>query len=339
MPSKSRFIQIDYMKGILNIGMIFAHTVQFFSKKNDFYLISELMNLVCFSGFLFCFGFASWSSYFSKANIPYRSHITVILKCYLAYIISGVSYCILVSKELLNSTLVYKVISLENVPGYSEFLIAFVLFALLGLLFSEFINLLTKNIMLILTTSIACLLISLILTDIKLDNRLELFIGGRGKSYFPVLQYTPLYLLGIYFSRYSTKPSNALNFLALVIISIFLYFKIARIDIVRFPPSAAWILFSTAAVYLCFSLSNWLSKHLLLLSVVLNMGKNVLFYLIITNIILFTLTFIGFKNYFETQYIFILFAVILFLPFYLTKIITPDEKINSLPITLLNYKL
>jgi hypothetical protein len=90
---------------------------------------------------------------------------------------------------------------------------------------------------------------------------------------------------------------------------------------------------------LCFSLSNWLSKHLLLLSVVLNMGKNVLFYLIITNIILFTLTFIGFKNYFETQYIFILFAVILFLPFYLTKIITPDEKINSLPITLLNYKL
>lgn len=244
MPSKSRFIQIDYMKGILNIGMIFAHTVQFFSKKNDFYLISELMNLVCFSGFLFCFGFVSWSSYFSKSNIPYRSHITVMLKCYLAYVISGVSYCILVSKELLNSTLVYKVISLENVPGYSEFLIAFVLFALLGLLFSGFIKLLTKSTVLILITSIACLLINLILTDIKLDSRLELFIGGRGRSYFPVLQYLPLHLLGIYFSRHSIKPSNALNCLALVIISIFLYFEIARIAIVRFPPSVAWIFFS-----------------------------------------------------------------------------------------------
>ncbi len=61
-------------------------------------------------------------------------------------------------------------------------------------------------------------------------------------------------------------------------------------------------------------LSSWISKYVLL-GVVLGVGKNVLFYLIVTNITLFMLVSLGVKNYFDVQYVFILFILILFYRF------------------------
>ena len=61
-------------------------------------------------------------------------------------------------------------------------------------------------------------------------------------------------------------------------------------------------------------LSSWISKYILL-GVVLGVGKNVLFYLIVTNITLFMLVSLGVKNYFDVQYVFILFILILFYRF------------------------
>lgn len=58
---------IDFMKTLLVIGMIIGHCIQLIGKTSiKTTNISNLINLITFSGFIFCFGYSVSISYLNK---------------------------------------------------------------------------------------------------------------------------------------------------------------------------------------------------------------------------------------------------------------------------------
>ena len=58
-----RELNIDLMKTILVLGMIFSHVLDFFLVNNFF---SLYFNLISFSGFMLVFGYNSYNAYIKR---------------------------------------------------------------------------------------------------------------------------------------------------------------------------------------------------------------------------------------------------------------------------------
>jgi len=144
---KMRSSLIDIKKGILVLGMLLAHCIQFFYSGSNLLLkcISEYANLVTFSGFFFCFGYVSWLAYFKKENLPVEKMLKTAFKCYVAFVLSGVVFKLFVEREGFSYVLVESIILLQDIPGYSEFLISFSVITLLSLFLSNQIEIMTRN--------------------------------------------------------------------------------------------------------------------------------------------------------------------------------------------------
>ena len=102
----SRDFTIDAVKGLLVIGMVYAHVLQFFSPMNfhpGFRAVSEYANLITFSGFVFCFGYTNQLAYYSKpfSNV-YRKMLITALKTLIAFYVSGIAFRLLISDEALD---------------------------------------------------------------------------------------------------------------------------------------------------------------------------------------------------------------------------------------------
>jgi len=316
---KQRVVEIDITKGIFTLGMVFAHVIQF-RFAGEYMLLNKISyysNLVSFSGFYFCFGYVTWLAYLQKENIPWKSVLKTVLKCYVAFLISGIAHHVLVKGRAVDSILVFNIAGLRDIPGYSEFLISFSLVLLTAVILAPVINFSTRNKRNLIIAIVACLSTTFLPKGIVYDPIVGLFIGGAGVSYYPVIQYMPLFLFGIYIARHKIQYNYLLAGISLVAIVLFIIFQTDKHLISRFPPSAMWIIYSTALVYLYYGIAILIDKHLrVFIKPYLNaVGQNVLNYLILSNLILFTSVAIGMRsnlNSFETVGFYIVILVLLF---------------------------
>lgn len=184
--------QVDVTKGLLAIAMVFAHCIQLLG-MNGLGAVSSLINLTCFSGFLFCFGFASWSAYLSKEKMPWKRVISTSMKCYIAFIIAASLSLIIRNGEGLD--VIYKVIKLQTLALYSEFFLTFSFSLLFSAFFKNAITKVTSNQISLLIFIMICLLVTLLPT-LSPPVIIGQFIGGSNYCYFPLIQYTPLFVLG-----------------------------------------------------------------------------------------------------------------------------------------------
>jgi len=122
-----------------------------------------------------------------------------------------------------------------------------------------------------------------------LNPFVEVFIGGKQYAYFPVLQYSCIFVLGVYFSRNEIYFNIVIFKLSIFIISIFAVLNFHGIHVNRFPPSFLWILSSFALCYLyfCFCLFLETSMPISIRRFIEQVGRNALNYLIISNMIIF----------------------------------------------------
>src|ERR1700734_1475735 len=106
-----RQAQIDYMKGLFVMSMLFAHTGQLLGRSLGFgwrvYL--SISDPTVFSGFFFCFGFAVWWAYFQRSVLPRKRMLIVAWKFFAAYVISGCAYQILIAGKKANLDLLMRV--------------------------------------------------------------------------------------------------------------------------------------------------------------------------------------------------------------------------------------
>ena len=320
----TRSSALDIFKGLLVFGMILAHVIQILGDRNNYLLtaISNYINLISFSGFLFAFGYANYFAYFSKdfQVVKWRMFKTG-LKLLTAFYISGIAFRILFEKKAIDILDILKIILLADIPGYSEFLASFAIITLLALVLFKLIKTILSNKLYFWLLNIFLLLTTFIPYEQITINQIGLLIGTNKFACFPVIQYSPLYLIGIYFARHQIK----FNRMALLISSAFTlsfisYFLYTHKLPNRFPPSLFWIVGSALFLYIYFLGSNLLAAKLKKIELLDKLGKNVLFYLLVSNIFIFAIHSIYGNMSWGIIKIFLLTAAILFVIDYLQDI-------------------
>jgi hypothetical protein len=289
--NKTRDRSIDVFKILLVFGMILCHTIlllKIYSFKT--YILTVTINLITFSGFLFCFGYAVGIAYLKKQK---ENIIGKLIKnCFrtlIAFYISGIAFELLILKDYSIQTL-FNTLLLNRMPGFSEFLAGFFLLNLLTLVFFNQLKCILSSKMLILLS----ITISLVATYMPYNEVpftfLGLIIGSTHFSSFPIIQYLPYFLLGAYFQQ--TKMKFKLWHLIVTIICGLLFLKhvfIANTPPDRFPPSLLWIIGGAPILYGYYWLSKYLSHKINTNSWIYIAGEHTLFFLVISNIAIFIL--------------------------------------------------
>jgi hypothetical protein len=288
-----RDISIDLFKTFLVVGMVSAHVIQFLAQKNLTFLspFSDYINLISFSGYLFAFGYSTYLAYFQKVcSDVWKKMLATAFKTLIAFYISGVAFRILVDRKRLFSRDFWNIILLNDVPGYSEFLLSFALVTLLALILFRPLRWLLEHRAVFWIVIALLLLTTFFPYDLVQSTQLGLLVGTRQFAAFPVLQYLPYYWLGLYFARYQIgwQPIVALGSLAFTL-AFFVFAWQQGAYSSRFPPSLLWVMGAAVFLYVYYLFAKFLARKVSVYEVFLRPGKNVLFYLLISNILIFSL--------------------------------------------------
>jgi fucose 4-O-acetylase-like acetyltransferase len=298
---KKRDATIDVLKGMLVFGMVLSHVSGLVSSYDGFPMkhVWLFTGLITFSGFVFSFGYACQLAYFSKEfHSVYQRMLSTAFKPLVAFYISGVYWRAFVDKKL-SVGAIANILILNDIPPFSEFLVSFSLIILVSLLLFKPIQRLTSQpkpfwmivALLLLSTFVPYSLVS--------NSQVGLLIGTDRFPVYPVLQYFPIYLLGIYFAKHKLTQNQLTLAISSVGIVLFLIFQIVNHQTPgRFPPSFSWILASIFFVYVYYLLARLFSKWGFIAQILSGWGRNVLFYLLVSNIMIFT-----FRGAYEKVYL------------------------------------
>jgi preprotein translocase subunit SecG len=277
--------------------MVYAHMLQFFGNGGAYPAIPriiDVINVLVFPTFVFCFGRSAAIAYLQKpfkAAAPRLARMT--LSLYAVFVLSGLGFRILVDHAPFNTITVEKVLLLSDIPGWSEFLAAFAAYALVTLILLKPMKMLSNRFVPTLIASAVCLGLCFLPYDLVKAPQIGLFIGTRGFACFPVVQYAPYLLAGIYWQT-SKKHGVILSLIGLAATVAGVIFTVINGLPERFPPSLPWVLltgffpaamsFLTARIEtvprLIVPADGWLR----------NIGRKSLFYLLASNLTIFTLS-------------------------------------------------
>ena len=290
---------IDVSRGLLVILMVYGHVLQFFGDDQIFPLVGDLIdivNLTVFGTFVFDFGVTAELAYLKK---PYCQALPGMVKtglrAYAAFCLSGIGYRVLRENKPFAVGTVRRVLTLSDIPGWSEFLVAFALYSLLLIVGFAAFRWFAGRPLASLTVGAACVGCCLLVPYGAIPHPLALLIGGTEFAYFPVVQYMPYFLAGLLYARgergrllaaaAACTAAGAVDFLLHGLPS-------------RFPPAWGWILLPALLV----AAVTVISRALCALSgrgirriadalcgVLERMGGASLYYLLASNLVLFTL--------------------------------------------------
>ena len=295
---------IDCEKGILVAAMVLCHVLQFFGNPGRYPeqdVIMFVVNALAFSTFLFAYGRSVAVAYLPK---KYRDAAPRMLKSVLrrdgAFCLSGIAYLVLCERKDFNSQLVVRVLSFDAVPGWSEFLAAFAVFGLMALLLLPLLKRLLRCPWAFGILCAACLAGVLIPYDAVEDNRLGLIVGTTRFCCFPVLQYMPFFLTGLWVGSNGMKRRGIWIAAAAVLTGAAVAWTLLREEPGRFPPTLMWLLLPCLPIMLL----DWGAESLSrladrcrtverLLQPAASMGKNSLFYLLASNFAIFATSRMG----------------------------------------------
>jgi hypothetical protein len=292
---KKRDVKMDVYKGLLVFGMIYCHVLQFFvdlgSNPTADY-ITWFINAVTFSGFVFSFGYTSYIAYFSKDfKSVYRRMLLVSLKLLMAFYISGIAFRVFVTNNRLSYDMVKNIVLLNDIPGWSEFIVSFAIYIAVAVILFEPIKGLVEVKPLFWVVVGLLLLTTFMPYGAIGSTRLGLIFGSTKFAAFPVLQYMPFYLIGVYFKRYEIGFDKFMLIGSLILSTIsIIYMGLNGWRLPnRFPPSIFWIILPCIALYLYYLLSALLSKTNYARLILATMGQNSMNYLLLSNIFIFAL--------------------------------------------------
>ena len=294
--------EIDWGKGVLIAAMALCHVLQFFGridKDPAQYWIAFAINATAFSAFTFAYGRSVQLAYLDK---PFRAvwlkMLRSALRAYAAFVISGVGYRVLVEGKDFSFPVVRQVATLKAFPGWSEFLISFALYGAAALvLFPVWKKLLESKIAfwIVWALSFAAVLVPYE----RIGNvRVAMLIGGTQFAFFPILQYLPYFLMGMYISKYGMRKRGLWILGAAALTGAGLARTLIAGEPSRFPPSIWWILLAwlpIAAAHAALSaLANRTGERTArALSPIASMGANSLYYLLASNLTIFAISRIG----------------------------------------------
>lgn len=294
MERLERNAALDIFKGLLVYGMVLAHVIQltsFTDLGSDLSLgiTSTIVNLVSFSGYLFAFGYANYFAYFRRdfGSVWPRMLMTA-LKTLMAFYICGIAFRALLDDQVLIGRLVTAVTTLQVIPGYSEFLIAFAFLSFLALILFVPLQRLTQNPNALLGGGVALLFTTFIPLPANIPNWLSPLIGSSSIPSFPVMQYFFWYALGMWFAVTGQRIDWKVLAIAAVL-TVFMMVSSRSGLPSRFPPSLAWIVGPSLLLAMYFLLAQYLVRWRRWVKGLEIAGRNVLFFLVMSNLLIFVL--------------------------------------------------
>lgn len=292
---QTRDRKMDVVKGLLVIGMVYCHILQFFVDLGGSFLARQItfyINAVTFSGFVFTFGYTSYIAYFSKSfRESYQKILRSFLKLLGAFYISGFSYRILAERKPYFKGLAEPILLLKDIPGWSEFIISFAMLMLVSLILFVPLKKIVEHKRLFWIVTVALLFTTWIPYERVTSIHLGLFIGTTRFAAFPVLQYMPYFLLGIYFKRYEIKPDRwlALGATILTGIAVISMGMHQWAEPGRFPPTLMWIVLPALPLAIYFFIGHLIQTFELKWNWLFVLGQNSMIYLLLSNIVIFAL--------------------------------------------------
>ena len=291
---------IDYMKGTLVIGMVIAHALQLLTiPKGVFWLFSTTVNLITFSGFFFCFGYVFYLSYLTKSFPEVRQKmIKTAWKSLLAYYVAGFASFFLLSERFtgkpypLTINELFQLLTFAKLAWVSEFLLTFFLITALVFVFFNSFKRLVDSPKAMLLLGVASLLTAIFLPpDFVVGRPLKLLIGSKTEFVFPVIQYLPPFLLGLYCSKYKVVWNWTIFGVSASGTALFVgYYLYNRAMPTEFLPSIYWLVGSYGILYVYFLAAKWLERRASSQQWLLSIGRNTLFYLLLSNFMLFSIS-------------------------------------------------
>lgn len=252
---KERDYPLDILKSIAIMLMSFVH-INSLLQVNSGILdkITFLGATVCFSVFLFGIGFVAGKKITNGEKDSWKKVLHKILLIYVCYLVIGIaSYFI--SKGQLSFVSIYNIAILNNLPEYSEFLISLIFFTLLTQLIHKPLQKHISKPYLLIEISILLFIVGSILSTFELSNSVLIWLqkhlvgSQNGTHVFPILQYMPIYVMGILFAKYRSKIVYfwvfSLSFLLLVILM-----ALGAPGWYRWPPSLNFLLYGVIFISL-----------------------------------------------------------------------------------------
>lgn len=298
---------IDVGRGLLVLIMVYCHVLQFFGNTEVFPVIAtiiDIVNVTVFPTFVFYFGATAVLAYLDK---PYRRALPGMARTFArslaAFWLSGIGFRVLRERRAFAPGTVRRVMQLADIPGWSEFLISFALYSLLLIALFSALRALSYRPLAALGVGALCLCCTWIPYSKVTIPQIALLIGGRDQSYFPVVQYMPYFLAGMIYARGDRRVRLKMLALAAVCSAAGLAYTLISGGLPsRFPPKWAWILLSamsTASVVLlskglCTLTGEGVRRAMnALCSVLSHFGTRSLYYLMCSNLVIFTVAGMG----------------------------------------------
>ncbi|MBU1110629.1 DUF1624 domain-containing protein, partial [Patescibacteria group bacterium] len=277
---------LDFLRGIAVFFMLLAHAIFFFYQgENNILRNAKLIgDTFCFTVFLFVSGTVTYLAYLRQNENASLFHqrlwrrSLIILGSY--YIVALVS----VVKEfawppsiswwqILGEVLIF-----IKIPGFIEFLIPLILYRLLYFPLKNFYKFVLKDWKRVALASAIIYGLGSILYSLEVSPSLiswkALIVGESNWYTFPLLQYFPIFLIGLYWGKWisATKKSLveeerawfvgfylSLGF-ALMLISAWAVGIHPGITLNRWPPSPLFLTLGLALVFLLIALDFLLEK-------------------------------------------------------------------------------
>lgn len=295
---------IDYEKGIIVAVMVLCHVLQFFGKPDIHpgqYIIMLVINFTAFQTFVFAYGRSMAAAYFSRTwKQAAPRMLKSALRSYAAFCISGVSYLVLCEDKGFSSKLVMRVMTFDAVPGWSEFLAAFAVLGLVAMVLFPILKKLMERPVLIVAVCVVCFAGVLIPYHLIDSNQLGLLIGTDNFSCFPVLQYMPFFIAGLHVGVHGMPKWKVWTIVSALLSGAALAYLLIFGEPRRFPPTLMWVLLPCVLIVLldrgaeligrAAVKKNWLAGALAPIG---SMGMNSLFYLLASNMIIFSVSRMG----------------------------------------------
>lgn len=243
---------IDLIKTVLVLGMIFSHILDFFFDKH--FLITNYINLVSFSGFIFVFGYNAYNAYIKKEETNIKKIIKNIFKLILVFYVSGFFYDFFIQRNHKISNYI-NILCFLRLPGYSEFLATFALLYLFILVFRNRLRKISQKNNYILICIVVSLLFTIIPPVAIYIPWINLILKTRSIS-FPLLPYLNLFFIGMYIAK--NKPKFNVRMLLILFIMWYIHLIMFLYNLERrFPVSLSYIIGSYLYLFLYYHISTY----------------------------------------------------------------------------------
>lgn len=288
-PRSSRLPELDLFKTMLVAGMVATHVIQLVSRMLPGWTerFAEFINLVTFSGFLLAMGIGLGLSQ-GRAR-PLWQRLRPVLLLLMAAWMSSFAFALLVDRLPLTATLATDILTLRRLFGWSEFLATFfMLYAVVAVARPLLVGIATRPWLLAIASAL-CFASTWLIMDQGWPLTATL-IGTTRFASFPLIPYLPWFLLGIALGRAGGRLT-LWHWLGAALASGWLTWTLWQTGQLpgRFPPTILWIagpalpllvyLLAARTIATRVAVPDWLTVP----------GRHVLSFLLVSNLILFTL--------------------------------------------------